>query len=168
MNVIVQISILSVHLFCRYLIKTKIDLDREVKRFHNIEIDASDSGSPPLSSTKTIVVELFDENDNSPTFIKQTYHLTVSETVKPGEKIAILTAEDLDYGVNAEITYSAQPQPLTAQVPFAIKPKTGAVYFKEGSTPLDAEIESKPFQLLVTATDNGVPRRNTSTILVVI
>ena len=113
------------------------------------------------------MIELFDENDNDPAFIKDTYQLTARENINPGENIATLTAEDLDSGVNEEITYSAFPQPPDAVVPFAIRPKTGEVYFKEGATPLDAESKTKPFRLLVTATDNGIPRRNTSTNVVV-
>ena len=151
----------------RYLISTNQKLDREVKRFHTIEIEAWDFGNPSLFSSKTIVVELFDENDNNPSFAKDIYRLTVRENIQSGESIAVLTAEDLDHGVNAAITYSAKPQPLDAVVPFEIEPETGAVYFKEGSDPLDAENKTKPFRLIVTATDNGVPQRNATTTLVV-
>ena len=149
----------------RYLIKTKEALDRETKRIHNIEIEAWDLGRPSLSSTKVVEIELFDENDNAPTFGKSFYQLSVKENVKPGSTIATLKAEDIDDGVNANITYSAKPLRNDTFVPFAIDPDTGEVYFITGAQQLDAENATGPFELLVVATDNGQPRRNASTIL---
>ena len=151
--------------FYRYLIKTKGVLDREAKRFHNLEIEAWDFGRPSLSSVITRVVELLDENDNDPTFVKDIYHLSVNENSEPNTVIATLKAKDLDDGENARVTYSSQPLQSDVFVPFAINADTGDVYFVENSKPLDAENSTGPFRLRIVATDNGDPRRNTSTIL---
>ncbi|XP_076808174.1 protocadherin-11 X-linked-like [Clavelina lepadiformis] len=149
----------------RYLLKTKNELDRETQRIHTVEIQAWDFGAPSLSNNKRIVVELVDENDNSPKFGKPNYVLGVSENTLPGDVIATLTAEDLDAGANAEITYSARPMERGVKVPFEIEPETGQVIFKSGATPLDAENKTEPFVLTITATDHGVPPRNTSATL---
>ena len=140
-------------------------MDREEKRLHYLRIEAWDNGSPSLSSSKTIAVELIDENDSPPSFIKAKYLLSVSESVNPGQTIATLTASDDDVGPNANITYTAKSLFPGISVPFDIVPNTGAVYFKPGSLPLDAENGTKSFTLNVTATDNGVPRLSSSTTL---
>ncbi|CAK8687619.1 unnamed protein product [Clavelina lepadiformis] len=149
----------------RYLLKTNSELDRETQRIHTVEIQAWDFGAPSLSNNKRIVVELVDENDNSPKFGQANYVLGVSENALSGDVIATLTAEDLDAGANAEITYSARPMERGVKVPFEIEPETGQVIFKSGATPLDAENKTEPFELTITATDQGVPPRNTSATL---
>ncbi|XP_076819601.1 protocadherin-9-like [Clavelina lepadiformis] len=146
----------------RYLLKTKNELDRETQRIHTVEIQAWDFGAQSLSNNQRIVVELVDENDNSPKFGQANYVLSVSENALPGDVIGTLTAEDLDAGANAEITYSARPIERGVKVPFEIEPETGQVIFKSGATPPDAGYKTEPFVLTITATDHGVPPRNTS------
>ena len=140
-------------------------LDRESKRYHNFEIKAWDFGRPSLSSTVTRDVELVDENDNDPSFVKDIYHLSVRENVPHETVIATLKAEDLDDGDNARVTYSAEPLDDGVDVPFTINPDTGDLIYVINAPPLDAENSTGPFRLRVIATDNGVPRRNTSTIV---
>ena len=152
-------------MFFRYVIRTKAILDREAKRYHNFEIDAWDLGIPSLSSSETRIIELVDENDNDPSFGKDVYHLSVKENVSPGSIIAPLKADDDDDGENARVTYSAVPLESGVTVPFTINPDTGEVIFVKGAPPLDAENFTGPFRLRVIATDNGYPKRNTSTML---
>jgi len=140
-------------------------LDREEKRLHNIEIVASDNGSPKLTNETKIVVELLDINDNPPRFGKKKYDVSVKENVKQGEKVTVLQASDPDDGMNARITYSAHPAKPGTVTPFKIDASTGTVTFAMDATPLDAENKTKPFLIKVTATDNGHPRLNTSTLL---
>ena len=142
-------------------------MDREKERFYSIEIEAWDLGSPQLTSSKTSPIEIYDVNDNRPKFGKEVYHLSVKETILPGEKVVILEASDDDDGINAEITYSAVPLPKDADVPFAIRSDTGAVYFKDNAVPLDAERGTETFRLTVFAADNGNPSLETNTTLVV-
>lgn len=138
-----------------------------MNRLHNVEVVAWDYGRPSLNSSKSVLVELLDENDNDPSFAKSVYHLSVSENVKPGDEIVVLTADDQDFGLNAQITYSAVPYNKSETVPFAINPKNGAVYYLRNAPNLDAEAFSGPFKMIVTATDNGTPPRRTNTTLVV-
>jgi len=140
-------------------------LDRESKRYHTFEIEAWDFGRPSLSSSVTRVVELVDENDNAPSFVKEVYHLSVGENVAPGSVIATLKAEDVDDGDNARVTYTAEALEPGAYVPFTINADNGDVTFVMNASPLDAENSTGPFRLRVIATDNGIPRRNTSTIV---
>ncbi|XP_008302191.1 protocadherin beta-16-like [Stegastes partitus] len=48
-------------------------LDREVVSDYNITISATDEGSPPLSSSKSVQLSVADINDNPPVFEEQSY-----------------------------------------------------------------------------------------------
>ncbi|XP_023184832.1 protocadherin gamma-A7-like [Xiphophorus maculatus] len=53
-------------------------LDRELVSDYNITITATDEGSPPLSSSKTIQLSVADINDNPPVFEEQSYSAYVN------------------------------------------------------------------------------------------
>ncbi|XP_042338852.1 protocadherin gamma-B5-like, partial [Plectropomus leopardus] len=56
-----------------YSLVTTGQLDREVVSDYNITITATDEGSPPLSSSKTVQLSVADINDNPPVFEEQSY-----------------------------------------------------------------------------------------------
>nr|CAB3264690.1 protocadherin-11 X-linked [Phallusia mammillata] len=151
----------------RYLIRTKNLLDRETERYHKIEIVATDEGSPSLSNTTTVLVELLDINDNAPKFGKPEYIVDVSENVDHGERVTEILAQDPDAGANAQITYSIRPTYENTVTPFTIDADTGIVRFANDATKLDAENATEPFALTVTATDNGDPRLSSTTLLTI-
>lgn len=62
----------------------------------SVVIEACDGGSPPLSSSATIQVQLIDVNDNAPIFHQLEYKATVSEDQLPGATILTLEAVDGD------------------------------------------------------------------------
>ncbi|XP_073474300.1 protocadherin gamma-B5-like [Aquarana catesbeiana] len=70
-----------------YTIVTTSSMDREKVSYYNITIVATDRGSPPLSSQKTIKLEISDVNDNPPLFMKSTYVAYVQENNLPGASI---------------------------------------------------------------------------------
>ncbi|OCT87883.1 hypothetical protein XELAEV_18021585mg [Xenopus laevis] len=70
-----------------YKIITTSSLDREKTPHHNITIQAKDKGSPPLSSLKTIRLDVLDINDNPPEFEKSSYVAYVTENNQPGASI---------------------------------------------------------------------------------
>ena len=47
-----------------------------------------------------------DDNDNDPLFQQPSYSATVDESVSPGWRVLTVRAEDIDEGVNSQITYS--------------------------------------------------------------
>ena len=65
---------------------TTSPLDREIQSDYNITITATDGGSPPLSSFKTIQISISDINDNSPVFDEQSYSAYIAENNKPGDR----------------------------------------------------------------------------------
>ncbi len=62
----------------------------------SVVIEACDGGSPPLSSSATIQVQLIDVNDNAPIFHQLEYKASVSEDQLPGATILTLEAVDGD------------------------------------------------------------------------
>lgn len=98
---------------------------------------ASDGGSPALTGTVDIVIEVKDANDNAPVFEQSSYQVTVQENLPALTTIARIRATDVDEGLNGKITYSlsAQTQKLLGDT-FAIQNMTGVLY---NLRPLDYE-----------------------------
>uniref|UniRef100_A0A3Q2X010 Cadherin domain-containing protein n=1 Tax=Haplochromis burtoni TaxID=8153 RepID=A0A3Q2X010_HAPBU len=89
-----------------YALVTSGPLDREKVSEYNIEITATDSGSPPLSSKKIIPVTVTDVNDNPPVFTQRNYNVYLKENGVPGSILYSISASDLDFGENAKVSYS--------------------------------------------------------------
>ncbi|XP_032411720.1 protocadherin alpha-8-like [Xiphophorus hellerii] len=67
-----------------YSLVTKEHLDREKVSLYEILIQASDCGNPPLSTVKTLSVQVSDVNDNSPRFKKSPLQFYLSENNAAG------------------------------------------------------------------------------------
>lgn len=76
-------------------IRHKAEFDPE-QPSASIVIEACDAGTPPLSSSATVQVQLIDINDNAPTFHQLEYRATVPEDQLPGATILTLEAVDGD------------------------------------------------------------------------
>uniref|UniRef100_A0A096LXX8 Cadherin domain-containing protein n=1 Tax=Poecilia formosa TaxID=48698 RepID=A0A096LXX8_POEFO len=92
-----------------YSVVTTRQLDRELVSDYTIKIIATDEGSPPLSSFKTIQLSVADINDNPPMFEEQSYSAYVSENNKPGSTLCSVTARDPDWRQNGTVIYSLLP-----------------------------------------------------------
>uniref|UniRef100_A0A8C1USL0 Cadherin domain-containing protein n=1 Tax=Cyprinus carpio TaxID=7962 RepID=A0A8C1USL0_CYPCA len=84
-------------------------LDRERESEYNITITATDEGSPPLTSSKTIKLFVGDVNDNPPVFEQQSYSAYISENNKPGTSVCSVSANDPDWRQNGTVLYSLVP-----------------------------------------------------------
>ncbi|KAG7999328.1 Protocadherin gamma-C3, partial [Nibea albiflora] len=89
-----------------YSLVTTGQLDRELVSDYNITISATDEGSPPLSSSKTVQLSVADINDNPPVFEEQSYSAYVTENNKPGSTLCSVTARDPDWRQNGTVIYS--------------------------------------------------------------
>ncbi|KAM9795544.1 uncharacterized protein ACB057_010409 [Neosynchiropus ocellatus] len=131
-------------------------LDREAAPQYNISITATDEGSPPLSSTRVIQVQVSDVNDNKPLFTESSVNVYVKENSPVGAVIKAVTATDQDVSQNAQLTYSllhksSEALPLSTLV--SINSDTGEIVSLQS---FDFE-KLKTFQFKVQATDSGVP-----------
>ncbi|XP_022242412.1 fat-like cadherin-related tumor suppressor homolog [Limulus polyphemus] len=129
-------------------------LDREQIAFYNLTAQASDCGTPQLSSISFILVRVQDINDNPPEFVSKFYHANVLESDEVGTEIIRVLATSKDTGVNAEIMYSiVNGNDLSY---FTIHPKSGVISVAKT---LDYE-EVKDYILTIEAKDGGTPPLN--------
>ncbi|XP_069619836.1 protocadherin gamma-B1-like [Ranitomeya imitator] len=147
-----------------YKIVLKIAVDREKNYFFNITIIATDRGSPPLSSTRVLTLDISDVNDNPPIFSKSTYVAYVPENNLPGASIFSIQASDPDTGDNARIIYtisSAITETPSMTSYLSINIETGVLYAQRS---FDYE-QNKEFIIEVTASDNGSPSLSSNVTL---
>ncbi|OWK07566.1 CDH23 [Cervus elaphus hippelaphus] len=115
-----------------------------------LTIMAKDAGNPSLNSTISVTIEVFDENDNPPTFSKPAYFVSVVENIMAGATVLFLNATDLDrsreYGQES-IIYS-----LEGSSQFRINARSGEI---TTTSLLDRETKSE-YILIVRAVDGGV------------
>ncbi|KAA8590065.1 hypothetical protein FQN60_013999, partial [Etheostoma spectabile] len=81
--------------------------DRERQQQYQLTVTVEDDGTPPLSTSTTINVNIVDENDNAPEFPEEEYVTVLSEgpdTV--GATIATVKAIDPDEGLNGTLRYA--------------------------------------------------------------
>ncbi|XP_075337510.1 protocadherin gamma-A11-like isoform X20 [Odontesthes bonariensis] len=131
-------------------------LDRELVPDYNITITATDEGSPPLSSSKTVQLSVADINDNPPVFEEQSYSAYVSENNKPGSTLCSVTARDPDWRQNGTVIYSLLPgglngAPVSSYL--SVNGDTGVIHAVRS---FDYE-QFRSFKVHVMARDNGSP-----------
>uniref|UniRef100_A0A8C5PBN4 Cadherin domain-containing protein n=1 Tax=Leptobrachium leishanense TaxID=445787 RepID=A0A8C5PBN4_9ANUR len=147
-----------------YEIVTKSSLDREQTSSYNITIQASDKGSPPLSSKQVIRLDISDVNDNAPRFKKNNYVVYIPENNLPGVSVYSVQAIDMDTEENSRIVYSTEStniQEQTMSSYISINPVTGDIYAQRT---FDYE-QLKEFHVQITVRDGGSPPLNSSTML---
>ncbi|KAM4586835.1 protocadherin gamma-A12-like isoform 19-T19 [Fundulus diaphanus] len=139
-----------------YSLVTTGQLDRELVSNYNITITATDEGSPPLSSSKTVQLSVADINDNPPVFEEQSYSAHVSENNKPGSTLCSVFARDPDWRQNGTVIYSLLPGEVNgASVSsyLSVNGDTGVIHAVRS---FDYE-QFRSFKVHVMARDNGSP-----------
>ncbi|XP_076729999.1 protocadherin gamma-C5 isoform X21 [Maylandia zebra] len=139
-----------------YALITSGVLDRERFSEYNIEITATDSGSPPLTSKKSVLVTITDVNDNPPVFSQPSYNVYLKENGVPGSILYSISASDLDFGENAKVSYSildSKVQDVSVSSYVYINSDNGSIYSMHS---FDYE-KLKVFQIQVQAKDQGSP-----------
>ncbi|XP_061685390.1 protocadherin-23 [Syngnathoides biaculeatus] len=132
-------------------------LDREEKDFYKLRVLASDLGSPPLSSEAVLLVKLSDANDFAPVFEKDMFVIHIPEDAPKGTSVIQMEAQDLDQGVNADITYSVLKSNWDCLV--SVDAESGLVVT---TGDLDRERQAEVCLFLVVAEDRGEPVRSTT------
>ncbi|XP_069812899.1 protocadherin alpha-3-like [Dendropsophus ebraccatus] len=130
-------------------------LDREIKDEYEVTVTARDEGSPPLSTSKTLKIDISDVNDNAPRFIQSVDTIFIRENNPPGSPIYTASASDPDIGQNSFITYSIQERtidgvPISSYI--SINPENGKVF---ALVSFDHE-QIAYFQCHIKATDAGL------------
>ncbi|KAM9693541.1 protocadherin alpha-11-like [Trichechus inunguis] len=131
-------------------------LDRESVSTYALVVTARDGGSPSLSASASVSVEVADVNDNAPTFSKLEYTVFVKENNPPGCLIFTVSARDADAQENALVSYSLVERRVGERVLssyVSVHAESGKVYALQ---PLDHE-ELELLQFQVNARDAGFP-----------
>uniref|UniRef100_H0XU15 Protocadherin alpha 2 n=1 Tax=Otolemur garnettii TaxID=30611 RepID=H0XU15_OTOGA len=132
-------------------IRTKGKLDFEEAKFYEIQVTATDKGTPSMSGHCKISLKLVDINDNTPEVSITSLSLPIPENASPGTVIALIRVSDRDSGNNGQVTCS-----LTTHVPFKLVSTFKNYYSLVLDSALDRESVSA-YELVVTARDGGLP-----------
>uniref|UniRef100_A0A667WTC8 Si:ch73-379j16.2 n=1 Tax=Myripristis murdjan TaxID=586833 RepID=A0A667WTC8_9TELE len=139
-----------------YSLVLKDHLDRESVSHYDIIITATDCGQPPLSTFKTLNVQVSDVNDNKPEFMQNPIELYLVENNDPNKSIFSVSAFDKDLSENAAISYQIvkgeRIQDKMASF-LSINSDNGQIFALKS---FDFETV-KTFQFQVVATDSGTP-----------
>ncbi|XP_028314886.1 protocadherin alpha-3-like [Gouania willdenowi] len=140
-----------------YSLVTKATLDRESESQYDISITADDCGTPPLSTVKTLSIQVSDVNDNRPEFPKNPLELYLTENNAPGATIFSVTASDKDLNENAAVAYRIFRGERSSH-----KEMTSFLNINSDNGEISAlksfDFEAvKTFQFQVVATDCGTP-----------
>ncbi|GFS04974.1 protocadherin-11 X-linked [Elysia marginata] len=147
-------------------------LDYEEEDQYKFVVTAIDLGDPPRSSTVEVVIDLLDENDNSPVISfpsSDNLSVTLNLNVIPGHEVIQVIAHDADSGDNGRLSYSMSAAPNTSSDEavsrlFWMNEDTGLVTLVAPLTAADA----RSYNIVVNVQDHGQsPQRATQAMLVV-
>ncbi|XP_033371565.1 protocadherin-15 isoform X1 [Parus major] len=131
-------------------IYTAVKLNREVRDYYELIVEATDGAVDPRRSTLTLAIKVLDIDDNSPVFTNASYTVCVPENLPPGTVFLQLEAKDVDLG--ADVNYRIRTE--EAQQYFALDKHTGELSLRKS---LDYESFSDTeatFTFLVEAFDS--------------
>ncbi|XP_042339026.1 protocadherin alpha-8-like, partial [Plectropomus leopardus] len=127
-------------------------IDFEENESFEIDIQASDKGTIPISTYKTVIVKVIDLNDNPPEIEVTSFSKSVPEDSRIGTTVALISVNDLDSGPNGKVSCL-----LREDVPFAISPSLqDNMYAIVTKSLLDRE-EKYSYELTIVAKDTGDP-----------
>ncbi|XP_048389781.2 protocadherin-23 isoform X5 [Stegostoma tigrinum] len=120
----------------RGIITTNAVLDREVISSYRLVIQATDRGSPRLSITAIVVIQVVDINDNPPS-IPPLKAVKIFENLQAGYVVTRILATDMDLNPILSYNFTKNGNP---EGKFAIDCNTGIIILTE---PLDFEKQSE-------------------------
>ncbi|KAL4710435.1 hypothetical protein ACJJTC_008837 [Scirpophaga incertulas] len=75
---------------------TSGQLDRELQSKYQLQVTATDGGTPARSATASLSISVQDVNDNDPVFSPSHYEVSIAEDEPPGTPLVTVTATDAD------------------------------------------------------------------------
>ncbi|NXM50886.1 PCDA2 protein, partial [Gymnorhina tibicen] len=132
-------------------IRTAGELDFEDIQSYDLEIEARDQGTPPLSSHCSVELEVLDVNDNAPEVSVTSLSVPVPEDASVGTVVALLSVSDRDSGANGRVRCWVWPAS-----PFGLEATFAGSYSLVLREALDRERVSE-YEVEVRAEDGGAP-----------
>ena len=132
-------------------------LNWNVQNKYNLNLSASDNGSPKKTSYMALTVIVEDYNNCPPQFSRQSYKIYVSESVQKGTCVLNITTSDCDGGKNAEVTYKMNyDSSYDKDRYFSMRKANNIWCIALTNLELDYE-KTRLYKLQVIATDKGQP-----------
>lgn len=146
-----------------YALCVDAELDREGKDLYELQVLASDLGSPALTSEVNFLLKVSDANDCHPAFDRDVYTVSIAEDAPRGSSLIRMQARDADEGANSLVRYSILKSNQDSLV--SIDPDSGLV---TTAAALDRETHVEVW-FLVVAADGGEPAlSSTATVTVLV
>ena len=136
-----------------------MEMDRELREYYEllyVSSDRSDDGTSH-SATMTVIINVLDSNDNTPTYDVREIRVNLPENTPIGDIVAEVLARDPDTGPNGNIIYTMTRLRDDADGIFHLDNTTGVISLQQ---PLDYESRDS-YRLTITARDQGdIPRQS--------
>ncbi|XP_066185631.1 protocadherin alpha-2-like [Sylvia atricapilla] len=126
-------------------------LDFEDIHLHELQIEATDKGTPALSGHCSVELQVLDVNDNAPEVRVTSLSVPVSEDAAVGTVVALLSVSDRDSGANGRVRCWVWPAS-----PFGLEATFAGSYSLVLREALDRERVSE-YEVEVRAEDGGAP-----------
>ncbi|XP_027014443.2 protocadherin alpha-2-like [Tachysurus fulvidraco] len=142
-------------------ISVKGNINYEENPAVELRIQAQDKGQPPRRTTCKVLIDVVDVNDNAPEISVTLFMSSVSEDIKPGTDVALITVSDKDSGTNGKVNCK-----LLAPSPFKLQLSYKNSYALVVNEALDRERVSQ-YNVTVVANDEGTPSLSSSNVITV-
>ncbi|XP_062319241.1 cadherin-23 isoform X1 [Osmerus eperlanus] len=143
-------SIIMVEGYAVIIANSPLDYEKVPEGIIYLTVMARDGGNPSLNSSVSVTIEMFDENDNPPTFSQQSYIVKISENIIAGATVVFVNATDLD--ASREFGQASLIYSLEGSSQFRLNARSGEI---TTTALLDKEVKSE-YILIVRAVDGGV------------
>ncbi|XP_053496993.1 protocadherin alpha-8-like isoform X3 [Ictalurus furcatus] len=133
-------------------IVVKGHIDFEATSAYEIDITASDKGTVPLTTDKSVIIKIVDVNDNAPEIELTSLSSSVSEDSRPGTTVALISVTDLDSGINGKVFCS-----VPEDIPFKLMASSqDNIYSLVTTSSIDRE-KQYVYDITLVAKDAGEP-----------
>ncbi|XP_072515593.1 protocadherin gamma-A4-like [Salminus brasiliensis] len=134
-------------------------LDYEAEKTFRLNVKAMDKGG--LANTCKVVIDVLDENDNSPTIQLMSFSNTIAENSPVGTTIAVVNVEDADSGKNGVVQCK-----INDNIPFKIESSLSDYYALITDELLDRENVAE-YNITILVSDQGSPALHSNKTLAV-
>ncbi|XP_058268067.1 protocadherin alpha-2-like [Hemibagrus wyckioides] len=142
-------------------ITIKGNIDYEETPAIELRVQAQDKSVSPKHTNCKVLIEVVDVNDNAPEISVTLLMSSVSEDIKPGTDVALITVSDKDSGTNGKVNCK-----ILSPSPFKLQLSYKNSYALAVNEALDRERVSQ-YNVTVVANDGGTPSLSSSNIITV-
>lgn len=133
-------------------------LDFETRRMYSLQVSARDTGSPQRTSTAPVplMINIKNENDQSPVFNSTRYFFTFREKQPAGSVVGYVYATDTDVGSFGEVKYSILSENQYFELDQGSGEVTARVQIDRDTLASEGATTPVSFQFRVLATDGAL------------